>query len=255
MADGDGGEPLAVPVACAGKCTAAPSSRRSTRSCPTAPGSCSPTSCAWSSSKGSRRSSPVSAATRSCPTRPPDPALARSPVVTLVRPSILKVSGDAPSCQKAIEGSGFVFSPQHVMTNAHVVAGVPHPSVDVNGTQLAATTVLFDPKRDIAVLYVPGLQARALAFATKTGSAGDSAIVIGYPENGPFTAVSARIRDRLTARGVDIYSQSERRPRDLRHPRRGCFRATPAARCSRPPARCTAWFSLQLRTIRTPATH
>jgi S1-C subfamily serine protease len=33
--------------------------------------------------------------------------------------------------------------------------------------------------------------------------------VIGYPENGPFTAVSARIRDRLTARGVDIYSQSE----------------------------------------------
>jgi S1-C subfamily serine protease len=95
------------------------------------------------------------------------------------------------------------------MTNAHVVAGVPHPSVNVNGTQLAATTVLFDPKRDIAVLYVPGLQARALAFATKTGSAGDSAIVIGYPENGPFTAVSARIRDRLTARGVDIYSQSE----------------------------------------------
>jgi S1-C subfamily serine protease len=143
------------------------------------------------------------------PTRPPDPALARSPVVTLVRPSILKVSGDAPSCQKAIEGSGFVFSPQHVMTNAHVVAGVPHPSVDVDGTQLAATTVLFDPKRDIAVLYVPRLQARALAFATKSGSAGDSAIVIGYPENGPFTAVSARIRDRLTARGVDIYSQSE----------------------------------------------
>jgi S1-C subfamily serine protease len=143
------------------------------------------------------------------PTRPPDPALARSPVVSLVRPSILKVSGDAPSCQKAIEGSGFVFSPQHVMTNAHVVAGVPHPSVDVNGSQLAATTVLFDPKRDVAVLYVPGLSARALAFATSPGSAGDSAIVIGYPENGPFTAVSARIRDRISARGVDIYSNSE----------------------------------------------
>ncbi len=142
------------------------------------------------------------------PTRPPDPALASSPVVALVRPSILKVSGDAPSCQKAIEGSGFVYAPQHVMTNAHVVAGVPHPSVDVNGTQLAATTVLFDPKRDVAVLYVPNLRARPLAFSTRSGSAGDSAIVIGYPENGPFTAVSARIRDRITARGVDIYSQS-----------------------------------------------
>jgi S1-C subfamily serine protease len=142
------------------------------------------------------------------PTRPPDPALANSPVVTLARPSILKVSGDAPSCQKAIEGSGFVFSPQHVMTNAHVVAGVPHPSVDVNGTELPATTVLFDPERDVAVLYVPGLRERALAFSPQSGSAGSSAIVIGYPENGPFTAVSARIRDRITARGVDIYSQN-----------------------------------------------
>jgi S1-C subfamily serine protease len=142
------------------------------------------------------------------PTRPPDPALANSAVVTQVRPSILKVSGDAPSCQKAIEGSSFVYAPQHVMTNAHVVAGVPHPSVEVNGVQLAATTVLFDPKRDVAVLYVPGLKQRPLAFAPRSGSAGDSAIVIGYPENGPFTAVAARIRDRITARGVDIYSQS-----------------------------------------------
>ena len=142
------------------------------------------------------------------PTRPPDPALANSAVVQLVRPSILKVSGDAPSCQKAIEGSGFVYAPQHLMTNAHVVAGVPHPSVEVNGTQLAATTVLFDPKRDVAVLYVPGLRQRALAFSTTSGAAGSSAIVIGYPENGPFTAVAARIRDRITARGVDIYSQS-----------------------------------------------
>ena len=41
----------------------------------------------------------------------------------------------------------------------------------MNGTQLAATTVLFDPKRDIAVLYVPGLQARALAFAECTEGA------------------------------------------------------------------------------------
>jgi S1-C subfamily serine protease len=142
------------------------------------------------------------------PTRPPDPALAHSAVVTLVRPSILKVTGDAPSCQKSIEGSSFVYAPQHVMTNAHVVAGVPHPRVEAGGRELAATTVLFDPKRDVAVLYVPGLQARALSFASQGGSSGSSAIVIGYPENGPFTAVSARIRDRITARGVDIYSQS-----------------------------------------------
>jgi S1-C subfamily serine protease len=142
------------------------------------------------------------------PTRPPDPALASSAIVTRVKPSILKVTGNAPSCQKSIEGSSFVFAPQHVMTNAHVVAGVPNPSVEVGGHELAATTVLFDPKRDVAVLYVPGLQAAALPFVGKPASSGDPAIVIGYPENGPFTPVSARIRDRINARGVDIYSQS-----------------------------------------------
>jgi S1-C subfamily serine protease len=142
------------------------------------------------------------------PTRPPDPALARSLVVTRVKPSILKVSGNAPSCQKSIEGSSFVFSPQHVMTNAHVVAGVPQPSVEVNGEHLDATTVLFDPKRDVAVLYVPRLRATPLSFAAKPAVSGDSAIVIGYPENGPFTPVAARIRDRMDARGVDIYSRS-----------------------------------------------
>jgi S1-C subfamily serine protease len=142
------------------------------------------------------------------PTQPPDPALAKSAVVTRVKPSILKVTGTAPSCQKSIEGSSFVISPQHVMTNAHVVAGVPSPTVEVNGEHLAATTVLFDPKRDVAVLYVQALRAVPLAFAPKPASSGDSAIVIGYPENGPFTPVAARVRDRISARGVDIYSQS-----------------------------------------------
>jgi S1-C subfamily serine protease len=142
------------------------------------------------------------------PTNPPDPTLARSAIVAKVKPSIFKVTGDAPSCQKSIEGSSFVYSPQHVMTNAHVVAGVPNPTIEVNGEHLAATTVLFDPKRDVAVLYVPGLRANPLAFAPRSASAGDSAIVIGYPEDGPFTPVAARVRDRINARGVDIYSQS-----------------------------------------------
>ncbi len=142
------------------------------------------------------------------PTRPPDPALAGSAVVQQVKPSILKVTGDAPSCQKSIEGSSFVYSPQRVMTNAHVVAGVPNPTVEVNGRRLPARTVLFDPKRDVAVLFVPGLTANPLPFASRTAAAGDSAIVIGYPRNGPFTPVAARVRDRINARGVDIYSQS-----------------------------------------------
>ncbi len=142
------------------------------------------------------------------PVSPPNPALASSPAVAKTRPSVLKVTGAAPSCQKSIEGSSFVYSPQHVMTNAHVVAGVPHPSVEVDGQELPATTVLFDPKRDVAVLYVPGLRQTPLPFAPRPASAGDSAIVLGFPENGPFTPVAARVRDRISAQGADIYSQS-----------------------------------------------
>src|ERR1700712_4047099 len=50
---------------------------------------------------------------------PPDPALARSPAVTATTPSVLKVRGVARSCQKLLEGSGFVVAPKTVMSAAH----------------------------------------------------------------------------------------------------------------------------------------
>ena len=37
--------------------------------------------------------------------------------------STVKITGSAPACRRRIEGSGFVFAPEKVMTNAHVVAG------------------------------------------------------------------------------------------------------------------------------------
>ena len=46
-----------------------------------------------------------------------------SPGVRAAADRVVKVQGVAPSCQRSIEGSGFVISPDHVLTNAHVVAG------------------------------------------------------------------------------------------------------------------------------------
>ena len=57
----------------------------------------------------------------------PDPSLLRSPVVTSVQGSVVKVTGMAPSCSRQIDGSGFVYAPERVMTNAHVLAGVDRP--------------------------------------------------------------------------------------------------------------------------------
>ncbi|MGW3075065.1 MULTISPECIES: MarP family serine protease [unclassified Kitasatospora] len=140
----------------------------------------------------------------------PDPALAASPAVARARQSLVKVVGTATSCGKTLEGSGFVFAPHRVMTNAHVVGGVNEPTVQIGGVgQLYdATVVRYDWQRDIAVLDVPKLNAPALAFAGEAKT-NDSAIVAGFPENGAFNVQPARIRGRIQANGPDIYHRGQ----------------------------------------------
>ncbi|MYR08042.1 MarP family serine protease [Gordonia sp. SID5947] len=137
---------------------------------------------------------------------PPDPSVVQLPVVNQTRPSVMKIEGTAPSCRQALEGSGFVVSPERVMTNAHVVAGTRRLSVSApSGQQLPARVVLFDSSNDIAVLDVPGLTAPALKFTDKEASPGDDAIVLGYPEAGPFAVNPVRVREVINLSGPDIY--------------------------------------------------
>ena len=143
--------------------------------------------------------------TRVRPVEPPDPRLARSAVVRQARRSVVKVLGEAPSCDRRLEGTGFVFAPERVMTNAHVVAGTRRLVVEQGGERLDARVVVYDPARDLAVLAVPGLAAPVLRFAAPAG-AGADAIVVGYPLDGPYTAVPARVRDSRQVRGPDIYN-------------------------------------------------
>ena len=137
---------------------------------------------------------------------PPDPAVRGSAAVEAAQASVLKITGVAESCRRRIEGTGFVYAPERVMTNAHVVAGVTEPEVEVGGEQLPARVVLFDAGRDVAVLAVPGLDRRPLPFAGAAEQGAD-AIVVGYPQNGPFRADAARVRGTQNARGPDIYQQ------------------------------------------------
>lgn len=139
----------------------------------------------------------------------PDPKVANSRAVTLARNRVLKVTGVARSCSRRLEGTAFVYAPERLMTNAHVVAGVSNPQVEVaRGDVREAKVVVYDPGRDIAVLYVKGLKLAPLKF-TDSAKSGDDAVVVGYPEDGPFTAVSARVRERITAVGRDIYDKRD----------------------------------------------
>lgn len=141
----------------------------------------------------------------SADTPPPDTSLNVSAVAKRVHPSVVKIRGNAPSCSRALEGSGFVVAPQRVMTNAHVVAGTDEVGIESTSGDYRARVVYFNPEVDIAVLAVPGLKAPVLPFAPQTARAGDNAVVLGYPLDGPYTATPARVRGRINLRGPDIY--------------------------------------------------
>ena len=138
---------------------------------------------------------------------PPDEATLGLPAVQEASKSVVKILG-AAVCNRGIEGSAFVYAQDRVMTNAHVVAGVRRPFVVVGERRLPAEVVVYDPKLDIAVLAVNGLGLEPLEFDT-TGKAGDDAAVLGYPENGPFDARAARIRQVQSLRSPDIYNRDQ----------------------------------------------
>ncbi|MCK8432218.1 MarP family serine protease [Streptomyces sp. D2-8] len=119
--------------------------------------------------------------------------------------STVKVEGVAGT--QGREGSGFVYAREHVMTNAHVVAGIDEPTVQIGGVgrTYEARVVLFDPQKDVAVLYVPGLRAPVLRF-DDNAERGDSAVVAGYPQDGDLNLQAATVANRVRARGQNIYN-------------------------------------------------
>ncbi len=140
----------------------------------------------------------------------PPPVMSFSdPVVSRVRDSVVRIDGQAPGCQRALEGSGFVIAPERVLTNAHVVAGTASVEVTTASGRLAARTVLFDPQTDVAVLDVPGLEQNVLPLAADTASSGDAAFALGYPGGGPLTLSPARVRSRQVLDGANIYRVGE----------------------------------------------
>ena len=121
---------------------------------------------------------------------PPDPALLGDPGVRRARASVLRVTGSA--CGLGISGSAWVARPNVVVTNAHVVAGMKDARVHrADGSTLNADVVAFDARNDVAVLWVAGLGGRPLPLVEP--DEGTAVAILGYPENGPFTATAGRI--------------------------------------------------------------
>ncbi len=136
------------------------------------------------------------------PVQAPTPALVGQ-IAAAANPSVVQVQSQA--CGSIRSGSGFVAADHYVVTNAHVVAGGSNPRVQIGGTSFDTTTVLFDPKLDVAVLYVAGDPGPALQLDRNQVDRGTQGAVIGYPGGGPREDMAAAVRRPLEAVGRDIY--------------------------------------------------
>lgn len=137
---------------------------------------------------------------------PPDAALQNDPVVKASRQSIVRVVGEAEQCSRMLQGSGFAVAPDTIMTNAHVVAGTDKVQVDSTQGLLSATVTYYNPMQDIALLTVDNAAFTPLPWAPEKATHGDDALVIGFPQGGPYHASPARVRDALTISGPNIYA-------------------------------------------------
>ena len=129
--------------------------------------------------------------------------LRKDPDVVRAGDSVFKIHG-TNSCGRGIEGSGFLYAPGYVMTNAHVVAGIERPTVEVGDDDVAGKVVLYDPQEDIAVLEVDSGDAAPVSLAL-TAKPRDAVAVLGYPQDGPFDVEPGRIRAEQRLRSPDIY--------------------------------------------------
>ena len=135
---------------------------------------------------------------------PPERGIARDPDVVRASKSVVRITGIA--CGLGVEGSGWVVARGLVVTNAHVVAGIAAPRVDVpSGRAFGSTVVAFDATNDVAVLRVPGLGAPALRLAEPDRSA--LVALVGYPRNGPLTRTPARLGGTARVLSRDAYGR------------------------------------------------
>ncbi|GAA3761451.1 MarP family serine protease [Microbacterium kribbense] len=145
---------------------------------------------------------------------PAAPVSLEDPQVVAASGSVARVTGVAYACGVSQTGSSFAVAADTVVTNAHVVAGVTAPVVQLpGGGAHPGRIVYFDPAQDLAVISVPGLHARPLRLSTAL-SAGAAAVVAGYPYGGPLTLDDAQVLSAGVADVADIYGRS-RAPRPV----------------------------------------
>jgi S1-C subfamily serine protease len=134
---------------------------------------------------------------------PATPRIVRDPDIRNARESVFKIRS-TNRCGSGVEGTGFLYAPHRLMTNAHVVAGVTEPEIKDGDKTMDGTVVYYNPDIDVAVLNVPALDGPTIRFDLN-GKEKQQGAVLGYPQDGPYDAQPARIRGEQRLRSPDIY--------------------------------------------------
>ena len=194
-----------------------PATRRScapsTASCPTTRARCTPRCAPSSTAAVSRRCSATCRPPNIVDVAPPDPTLSPGRAGRRGAGAASRSSRSTATRRSAagrIEGCGFVYAPQRMLTNAHVVAGTD--KVDGAGRRRDAAghrgPLRPRPRRrraGRARARRPGAAVRAERRRRRASRPSS----LGYPEDGPYTADSARIRVALRRRPAhDIYGSN-----------------------------------------------
>ncbi|MFB1428703.1 CvpA family protein [Micrococcus endophyticus] len=157
-------------------------------------------------------------------TDPAEPAPAETePAGVPAEAAVVRLTGTAAQCGQVQSGSGVAVAPDRVLTNAHVVLGVDVPTVtDAQRGVHDARIVHLDTARDLAVLALDGADLPVMPLGAELVG-GESALVMGHPDGGPFASTSATVQavgevplgDVVTgaASMVDVYTLAA----DIRH--------------------------------------
>jgi S1-C subfamily serine protease len=131
-------------------------------------------------------------------------------LVATALPSTVTIKGFSKDLAEDSQGSGWIYAPDRVVTNHHVIEGMEDPLTihPVGRTSLQGKVIGKDPDNDIALLRVEGLEGQPLKLQSERPSLGELCVAIGSPlsyrESASFGIVSGLSRQIRNSNGTVI---------------------------------------------------
>lgn len=131
-------------------------------------------------------------------------------LIRRVLPSTVTIEGYSKDLSQSSQGSGWVYAPDLVVTNHHVIDGMTNPVTisPVGRAGMEGTVIGSDPENDIALIRVAGLNGNRLELEPERPQLGELCVAIGSPhfyrESASLGIISGLSRQIRQADGIVI---------------------------------------------------